>query len=133
MVIEPSTLISAVVAIVVAIFGSAGFWQYVAEHSKSGIRKMIAELRQDLEKIKATEEERETRNARRRILRFNDELLNQRDLKHSKEMFDDILDDVTRYRNYCQTHPGFQNGKATLAIENVEQVYRKCMANHTFL
>lgn len=70
-------------------------------------------------------------SARRRILRFNDELL--QDMKHSKEMFNNVLDDITSYTNYCETHKGFKNQKVVLAIENVKRVYQNCMIEHDFL
>ena len=86
--IDPATITAAVVSIVVAIFGSAGFWQWVSDRSKGGVRASIEALRKELDKMKTAEDEREARNARRRILRFNDELL--RKVDHSKEYFDDI-------------------------------------------
>ena len=43
--------------------------------------------------------------ARTRILRFNDELL--RKDRHSKEMFDSVLEDVDNYERYCTEHPRY--------------------------
>lgn len=69
--------------------------------------------------------------ARHRILRFNDELLSNQ--KHSKEMFDDILKDITNYDKYCREHPNFKNRKAVLSEENVVRVYQECLRTHDFL
>jgi hypothetical protein len=69
--------------------------------------------------------------ARHRILRFNDELLSNQ--KHSKEMFDDILKDITNYDKYCREHPNFKNRKAVLSEENVVRVYQDCLRTHDFL
>ncbi len=125
--------LQSIVTIVVAIFGSTGFWQFVSNISNKSVKNAIDELRRDIDKMKIDEEQKEIKAARRRILRFNDELLNQRDLKHSKEMFDDVIDDASTYKKYCIAHPDFQNGKAVLAIENVERVYRECLQNNTFI
>lgn len=124
--------INSLVTIVVAIFSSAGFWQWIANNTGKSARNEIANLRKDLERMQAEEEEREIKNARRRILRFSDEILN--DIKHSKEYFDSILsEDITAYKHYCSEHPEFPNGKTVLACENIESVYKRCLAEHKFL
>lgn len=69
--------------------------------------------------------------SRVRILKFNEELL--RDVKHSKEMFDQVLEDVTKYTHYCVEHPNFENDKAVLAINNVRKCYEKCLEQHDFI
>ena len=129
--IDAVTLITAVVSIAVTIFGSAGFWQWMSDRSKGGVRASIDALRTELDKMKTSEDEREAKNARRRILRFNDELL--RKVDHSKEYFDDILSDVDTYEEYCEHHHGFQNGKAVMAIENIRRCYRLCVEEDKFL
>lgn len=75
--------------------------------------------------------ENEATTCRYRILRFNDEILH--DQKHTKEHFDQILDDVTRYEKFCTEHPEYENNKAVLAIENIKRVYKKCSDENTFL
>ena len=52
--------------------------------------------------IKNTEEER-ARQARQRILRFSDEILFEKG--HSKEHYDEILEDIDKYEAYCKEHP----------------------------
>lgn len=70
-------------------------------------------------------------DARIRILQFNDEMLvNQ---KHSKESFDQVLDDITYYEKYCLEHPEFKNNRTKMAVENIERCYRKCLEDHDFL
>ena len=129
--IEPATLITAIVAIVAAIFGGTGFWQWMADRSKGGLRQSIEAIRKELDKMKENEDEREANNARRRILRYNDEL--KRKLKHTQEYFNDILSDVDYYERYCETHHDYQNSKATLAIENIRRCYRHCVEEDDFL
>lgn len=69
--------------------------------------------------------------ARTRILRFNDELL--RKDRHSKEMFDSVLEDVDNYERYCSEHPLYKNSKAVLAIANIKRCYEKCEQDNDFL
>ena len=90
--------------------------------------KGISDKVDDLEK--AGELER-VRFARQRILRFNDENLCGQ--KHSKEHFDEVLDDITKYEHYCNTHEDYKNDKAVLAIESIREVYKQCMKTHDFL
>ena len=73
----------------------------------------------------------EATTCRYRILRFNDEILHEQ--RHTKEHFDQILDDITRYEKYCDEHPEYENNKATLAIKNVKKVYQKCSDENSFL
>lgn len=75
--------------------------------------------------------ENEATTCRYRILRINDEILH--DQKHTKEHFDQILDDITRYEQFCTDHPDYENNKAVMAIKNIKRVYEKCSDDNTFL
>lgn len=70
-------------------------------------------------------------DSRRRIINFSDEI--RRSLKHSLENFNNILDDITFYKNYCRTHPEFQNEKAVHSIAFIEEAYDKCIKENSFL
>lgn len=80
--------------------------------------------------MKKTEEER-IRQARQRILRFSDEVLYEKG--HSKEHYDEILEDIDKYELYCANHPDFKNNKAVMAIETIKDAYQDCIENHDFL
>lgn len=99
------------------------------------VRNRMYELEKKIDNMKISEEEKEQLKealaARRRILRFNDEILLK--IKHSKEMFNDILKDITDYDNYCRTHPDFVNQRAVFAEQNVGKAYKKCMEDNDFL
>lgn len=75
--------------------------------------------------------ENDARQARRRIIVFSDEC--RRGLLHSSEHFDNVLDDITAYRNYCVTHPGFKNEKAAHSIRYVEEVYDQTKRENKFI
>lgn len=63
---------------------------------------------------------------RTRILRFSDEI--RRDVKHSEESFNNILEDIDYYVTYCEQHKDvYINSKADAAIKNVKDVYNLCI------
>lgn len=105
--------------------------QKMFSESISEVRAGQAENSKLLEKLSRKLAETETTTCRYRILRFNDEILH--DCKHSKEHFDQILDDITQYEKYCEEHSEYENNKAVLAIENIKRIYQKCSNESLFL
>lgn len=75
--------------------------------------------------------EEHARAARRRILQCSDEI--RRKERHSEEYFNDVLDDISHYKEYCNEHSKFENEKAVLAIHLVEKTYEKCISDNDFL
>lgn len=73
----------------------------------------------------------EVKSARRRILRCSDEI--RKKDRHSEEYFNDVLDDISYYKQYCKNHQEFENEKAVLAIKLVERTYEKCISDNDFL
>ena len=84
-----------------------------------------------LKEMQAENNENKAMSYRYRILRFDDEI--RHGTKHSKEHFDQIVDDVDKYDAYCRDHPDYENNKAILAIENIKATYKRCANEHTFL
>ena len=117
-------------------------WTWLAEQfGKAANKEMVDRLdavekkinsieERDLEQDRKLEEER-VKAARRRILRCADEIRSK--VKHSKEYFDDILADISFYKNYCKENPKFENEKAVMAIEMIEETYKKCLRENNFL
>lgn len=98
------------------------------------IRSMSDELNSvtnALKKLEREIKEGQVTTSRYRIIRFDDEIRHEE--KHTKEHFDQILEDIGAYENYCSTHPDYKNNKAVLAIENIKATYKKCAQEHTFL
>ena len=75
--------------------------------------------------------EDDAKSARRRILSCADEL--RRGVEHSQEFFDDVLQDISYYNNYCKENPGFENMKAVVAIEFIKETYQHCLKENKFL
>lgn len=76
-------------------------------------------------------DENEAKNARYRIIRFDDEI--RHDKRHTEEHFNQIMDDITDYERYCREHPDFPNSKAVSAIEKIKKTYEKCKDQNSFL
>lgn len=91
----------------------------------------VSSMQETLDKHITKDDERYAKQCRLRILRFNDEVLQQK--RHTKEHFDEILDDITEYERYCVEHPDYKNNKAVMAIHNVEHIYQECLAKNSFL
>ena len=110
-------------------------WNLIGRTIGRSINKEVLEkvshLSQEVDILKKDEELERARQARQRILRFNDEILFEK--RHSKEHFDEILDDIDTYEEYCRTHEDYENNKAVLAIATIREVYKDCLKTHDFL
>ena len=95
------------------------------------LMEKVDKLEQDIKQIDHDAGERNAKAARARVLRFGDELIH--DVRHSKEHFDDILQDITEYENYCEAHPEFENDRMQLTAKKIKHTYEKCWEEHSFL
>lgn len=95
------------------------------------VEDSVQEVKDTQKSDRAAVEEDKAINSRIRILRFNEELLRKE--KHSKEMFDQTLSDVTNYTHYCDKHPDFENDRAVLAIANIRRVYQERLQERDFI
>ena len=91
------------------------------------VNKISSELEAHIQR---TEVER-INQIRQRIIRFSDEVMY--DTGHSQEHYNDILEDINKYEQYCKTHPDFVNNKAAMAIDTIKEAYQYCIDNHDFL
>ena len=97
----------------------------------NGLETEIKDMRTENDKRNAINDERHATLNRTHILHFNDELLHQKE--HTKEHFDQILEDIDEYEDYCKEHPLYENNKAVCAIHNIKSTYKNCMAKNSFL
>lgn len=91
----------------------------------------IETLQETLDAHIREDEDDKARQARLRIIRFNDELCENR--PHSESYFEDILDDIDFYEAYCDSHPGFRNNRGHTAMEHTKAVYTKLKNKGKFL
>jgi arginine decarboxylase-like protein len=95
------------------------------------IVEQLGKLEQRLDKIEADNEEREAKHARIRLLRFGDECSHE--VRHSREHFEQVIEDVDAYETYCREHPEFKNNKAVLTIQIIKDTYQRRLVNNDFI
>lgn len=122
-------LITGFVSIAVALISSNGFWARMEK--KNGIKDSIAEISKQQQGLSKKIDENEAKGARRRILRFADELLQKK--KHTKDYFDDVLADIDMYDRYCKANPDFPNNRTMMAEANIKMAYKERLEEHDFL
>ena len=91
----------------------------------------IKNLQTTLDNHIKEDENEKARNMRYRILRFYDEICEGR--RHSESHFEDILDDISDYEEYCQKHPDFKNSRGTIAMKEIEETYKSIKRSGKFL
>ena len=88
-------------------------------------------LANDVRELKDEDAEQWASLSRSHILRFGDELLHG--VPHSKEHFDQILLDISKYEEYCDEHPNYKNNIANATIKQIKNTYQKCLEDNNFL
>jgi len=81
----------------------------------------------------AADDERNAVQCRTRILRFADELINEPNHLHTQGNFEQTLQDITVYDQYCAEHPKFRNELTLRSAEIIRKVYDECAREHKFL
>ena len=91
----------------------------------------VETLSRDVKNNKEDDDEQWASLSRAHILRFGDELLHG--VSHSKEHFDQILLDISKYENYCASHKDYLNDVAHETIKRIKKTYQECLEKNTFL
>lgn len=105
-----------------------------SDDKKEKNSKVLAAIQALSDKITAIEGRMDKGNAdsaRRRILAFDDEL--RRGLDHSEESYNQILQDIKFYRDFCRTHDDYENDKATSAIAHIRETYQHVKNENKFI
>lgn len=98
-------------------------------HDKSKeILEAIGKLSKEIDEVKADADQRNAILSRTHILRFRDELYN--DMKHTSEYFEQTLDDIEVYEQYCEEHPKFANGRTKAAATFIREEYNRLFKEH---
>lgn len=93
-------------------------------------KKELMDLKKEFAHFKKEQCFNEATASRRRILRFHDEAVFG--MKHTREHFDEIINDIDNYEIFCKENPDYQNNKGKLAMHNIKDIYQRCIANNTF-
>ena len=88
---------------------------------KADIRKLEAKFDNKISEVYCKIDENDIKLKRGRILTFADEI--RRGLNHSKESYIQILDDITKYNQYCSRHPDFENERTVIASQVIKDSY----------
>ena len=121
------TVLQAVVPILVALVGIIPTIISTVNKTNDSIKN----LQTTLDKHIKEDENEKARNMRYRILRFYDEICEGR--RHSESHYEDILDDISDYEEYCQKHPDFKNSRGTIAMKEIEETYKSIKRSGKFL
>lgn len=97
----------------------------------SEVLKAIKDLADKITGIENRMDKENADDARRNILSFDDEL--RRGVPHSEESFNQVLQDIKFYRNYCRTHTDYENDKATSAIAHIRGTYQAVKNENKFI
>ena len=95
------------------------------------IIEKVDNLDVEVKSIKADMAENVAIDCRVRILRFGDEVLHGH--RHTKDHFEEILKDIKKYELYCKEHPDFENNVTELTSMKIEECYKKCLDENSFL
>jgi len=94
------------------------------------VEERFKSLDEKIDLVDAKGDERNAVSSRVRILRFADEM--QEDRKHSKDSWDQCLSDVTEYERYCEDHPKFKNGQTAATVSYIKRIYEERLEKHDF-
>lgn len=140
------TFIQSIQTILIALLGggAVGFIQFLIQrhderHDKSieilsAIKKLddkINTLDMKIDTVDAKGDERNAISSRVRILRFSDEMMDDR--RHSKDSWDQCLTDITEYTKYCDAHPDFKNDQTAATVDFLRTSYQDRLKKHDFL
>lgn len=93
--------------------------------------KGVQDLKTDVQVLRCECDERDVTLSRTNILRFGDEILHG--MPHSKEHYDQILLDISKYETYCTNHPNYMNNVAIATIAHIKKMYQKHLEEDSFL
>lgn len=124
-------ILVALIGIIPAILSNGKKTRDSVQAQNQATQANVAEVKTMLTTHIKEDEDDKARNARYRILRFYDELCEGR--RHSESHFEDILDDIDRYEQYCQAHPDYKNSRGHVAMKNIKLTYERLKAEGKFL
>lgn len=131
-------LLTACAPVLVALVGIIPTVISNGKKTRENIKESQDAAKKDMEKMQATldahireDEDERARNQRYRILRFYDEMCEDRE--HSESHFEDILNDIDDYEKYCEAHPQFRNNRGKVAMAYIKDSYGKIKSKGGFL
>jgi len=130
-------IVVSLVTVAGSIFASNGFWSWRTEKKSKNrqlfekvtrINERVDDIKQEVSEIKKENGQDRAVTSRVRILRFEDEL--QENRHHSKDSFDQVMKDIKDYRKYVDENADFENGITEPTCKHIEAVYYKRLQKH---
>lgn len=111
----------------VAIVTASCVWDFVKFliNRKDGKEGELVAIKKAIETLSDKVDRNQAILARTHILRFCDELLAGQ--VHSREYFQQQLQDIDTYEAYCEAHPDFKNNYAVIASEHIKNTYKELL------
>ena len=128
---ECAPILVALVGIIPTVVANRKKTQQTLEENQKQTKDQLEKVQKTLDNHIREDEDDKARNQRYRILRFYDEMCEHR--RHSESHFEDILDDIDDYEEYCDRHPDFKNSRGVLAMKNIRSTYDKLKSTGGFL
>ena len=95
------------------------------------VKREIVEVRGEVREVREEAEEARIVESRVRILRFADEI--SHNILHTKDHFDQLMGDITKYDKYCREHPNFANGITDSSSELIKENFTERLRKNDFL
>lgn len=102
----------------------------VGDTMNDDLRERIRQIDGRMDRIESRQCTERKQGLRRAILRFADEC--RLGVRHSKEMFQNVLSDIDEYLEICKQTED-PNSVIEEAIAFIREVNRECMRNNTYL
>lgn len=96
------------------------------------VKSDVCSLRTEVETVRSEAEEGRVLERRIRILRFADEITHGQP-KHSKDHFQQLMEDCQEYEEYINKHTEFKNGITEPAITLIRDTYNERLKKNDFL
>lgn len=117
-------------------------WTHIGNRIKEFLNKdleeKIIELNQSMEDMNAQISDLEYRfneyiaiAGRIRITRFGDEITHE--IRHSRDHYRQIMEDITNYNHYCDEHSEFRNNMTSLTVKRITEDFEKRDKSNDFL
>ena len=126
-----ASVLVALVGIIPTVISNRKKTQETLEQNRKETKEQLDRVQRTLDNHIKEDEDDKARNQRYRILRFYDEMCEHR--RHSESHFEDILDDIDDYEEYCNRHPDFRNSRGHIAMKNIQATYDKLKKTDGFL
>lgn len=85
----------------------------------------VKAISEKLDALDKKVDENQATTIRVRILQFEDSL--QDGKTRSKDSWNQVMDDIRRYEEYTETHPGFKNNITTASVNHITKVYAELL------